>query len=339
MIKKVFIILLLIIIIGGIGAKYYYDVNTKPVTTDGEVEVIEVDIPSGSSTGKIASILEDNNLIRNKNIFRIVSRLSDTDGKLKAGIYSLNSTMTPEEILDELVEGSRNRDIIKFTIPEGYTIEEMAERLSKENIVDKEKFLSLTEDVEKFQDDYEFLKYIPEGMNMEGYLFPQTYEVYSDANEEEIISKMLDEFEKVYNAEIKNTHIPNNLNLHKFVTISSLIEKEAKIDIDRPLVSSVIYNRISIDMPLQIDATIQFALEDRKEKLTYNDLEVDSGYNTYTSKGPPPGPIGSPGINSIRAALNPEKTNYIYYILKKDGSGEHFFTDDYNKFLNVKNSN
>jgi len=336
-IVKVLIIsvILLIIVFGGL--KYYYELNTRPVSSDGDQKNVKIEIQSGSTTSDIAKILKENNLIRDKNIFRLVSRIKGTEGKLKAGFYELNSSMTPEEILNKLVAGGKDGETIKFTIPEGFTIEEIAEKLGNQNIINKDKFIDLTYDIEKFSKEYKFLNDIPEKMNMEGYLYPDTYEVYKDSTEYQIIKRMLDEFNNKYNKTIKNKEIPLDLNTYELITLASLVEREAKVDKDRNLVSSVIYNRLEIDMPLQIDATIQYALENRKEKLTYDDLEVDSIYNTYKNKGLPVGPICSPGIESINASLNPEDTNYIFYVLKKDGTGEHFFTDDYNEFLKVKN--
>lgn len=328
-------VVLLIIVLGGL--KYYYELNTRSVSSDGEQKSVKVEIQSGSTTSDIAKILKENNLIRDKNVFRIVSRIKGTEGKLKAGFYEFDSSMTPEEILNKLVVGGKDGETIKFTIPEGFTIEEIAEKLANENIINKDKFIDLTYDIEKFSKEYKFLNDIPEKMNMEGYLYPNTYQIYKDSTEYEIIKRMLDEFNNKYNEIIKNKEIPLDLSVYELITLASLVEREAKVDKDRNLVSSVIYNRLKIDMPLQIDATIQYALENRKEKLTYDDLEVDSIYNTYKNKGLPVGPICSPGIESINASLNPENTDYIFYVLKKDGSGEHFFTDDYNEFLKVKN--
>ncbi|MBS4535364.1 endolytic transglycosylase MltG [Clostridium sp. D2Q-14] len=339
MIWKIFIVFLIIIIVGGLGSKYYYEVNTKPVVTDGEIESIEIEIPNGSSTEKIASILEENNLIRNKNIFRIVSKIKGTDGKLKAGLYEIKATMTPEEILDKLVEGGTNSSAVKFTIPEGYTIEEMAERLSDEKIVDKDKFLSLTDDVEKFAEDYEFLQDVPDNMNLEGYLFPQTYEVYPDTSEEDIIRKMLDEFNKIYVKKLKGESFKQNLNINELVTLASIVERESKMDEERPKIAEVFYNRLEMEMKLQSCATVQYILGERKANLSIADTQIDSVYNTYMNVGLPPTPIASPGLDSIEATINPEEHDYIYFVLKKDESGKHFFTDDYDEFLSVKNSN
>lgn len=336
-ILKGFIVFLIITLLILGGSKYYYEINTKAISTDGDIENKQIEIPSGSTTSEIANILKENNLIRNENVFRLASRLKGTEGKLKAGFYNFNTTMTPEEILDNLAQGGKSGHTFKITIPEGFTIEKIAEKLEGNNIVDKEKFIKLTYDIKKFSKEYDFLKNIPEGINMEGYLYPATYEMYEDSTEEDIINKMLEEFNNKYKKIIEKSKIPLDLNTHEFITLASLVEREAKVDKDRALVSSVIYNRLKIDMPLQIDATIQYALDSRKEKLTYDDLEIESIYNTYKNKGLPIGPISSPGLESIKASLNPEETNYIFYVLKKDGSGEHFFTDDYNEFLKVKN--
>lgn len=336
-ILKIFIVILIIIlIILGVG-KYYYEINTKAISTNENTKEKQIEIPKGSTTTNISQILKENNLIKDKNIFRVVSKLKGTEGKLKAGFYTFDTSMTPHEILDKLVEGGNSKNIVKITIPEGFTVEKIAEKLEKNDMANKEKFIDLTYDISKFSTKYDFLKTIPKNMNLEGYLYPETYEIYKDSTEEDIIDKMLYEFSKQYNKVIKESVIPQDLNIHELITLASLVEREAKVDKDRNLISSVIYNRLKIDMPLQIDATIQYAMDERKERLLYDDLEIDSIYNTYKNKGLPIGAICSPGIKSIKASLKPEETNYIFYVLKKDGSGQHFFTDNYNEFLKVKN--
>lgn len=334
---KLFMILIILSGISIVGGKYYFDDQIKAVNTNGNIHKKEIEIPSGSSTETIAKILKNNNLIKNEIMFRILAKIEGKEGKLKAGYYKLDTGMEANEILNELIEGGYSKNTITFTIPEGFVISQIANRLQSLNLIDKNKFISLTKNTQKFSDDYKFLESIPKDLSMEGYLYPDTYEVYKSDNEETIIKKMLDRFQKVYNEEIKDENLKEDLNVHDIITIASLIEKETKLDKERKLVSAVIYNRLKKGMLLQIDATIQYSLKNRKERLTYNDLEVESQYNTYKEKGLPPGPIGAPGVKSIVAALNPADKNYIYYILKKDSISEHFFTDDYNEFLRVKN--
>lgn len=333
---KGLIVVLVILLLGGIGAKYYYEVNTKPVSTDSEAETVEIEIPDGSSTNKIATILEENNLIRNSNVFRVVSKIKGTDGKLKAGTYNLNTGMTPEEILNSLVEGGKSGTTITFTIPEGYTIEEMAEKLSKEDIVDKDTFIELTNDVEKFASDYEFLESVPEDMNMEGYLFPNTYEVYEDAREEDIIRKMLDEFNVIYQEKIKGKEFKQDLDLNQFITLASIVERESKVDEERPKIAEVFYNRLEIGMKLQSCATVQYILGERKPNLSIADTQIDSVYNTYMNVGLPPTPIASPGLESIEATINPDEHDFLYFVLKDDGSSTHTFSTNYEDHLQAK---
>ncbi|MBS4540032.1 endolytic transglycosylase MltG [Clostridium sp. D2Q-11] len=333
---KGFIGLLIIILIGGIGAKYYYEVNTKPVSTDNDIESVEVEIPSGSSTSKIASLLEENKLIRNTNVFRVVSKLKGTDGKLKAGFYNLNTGMSPGEILDELVEGGRSGKTIKFTIPEGYTIEEMADKLSKEEIINRETFINLTNNIDKFSEDYEFLNEIPEGNNMEGYLFPETYEVYADSSEEEIIRKMLDQFNSVYVEKLKGKKFKQGLNINQLITLASIVERESMVDEERSKVAEVFYNRLEIGMKLQSCATVQYILGERKPNLSIADTQIDSVYNTYLNTGLPPAPIATPGLEAIEATINPEEHDFLYFVLKDDGSSTHTFSTNYSDHLKAK---
>lgn len=332
---KIFILFLFFVIIAGIGIKLYHDNQSLPVSLE-KGKDITVEIPEGSSTEAIAQILKSNNIIRNKYIFKIIVKLQNNEGKMKAGKYLLNTGMTPEEIIEKLVKGDAVKETITFTIPEGYELRQIADRLSRQGLVNKERFLELSSNPSLFNSKYKFLEQLPKGATLEGFLFPDTYEVYSSASEEQIITKMLDRFNEIFTEEIINKGKNLNLDLNQIVTLASIIEREGKIDSERPLISAVFHNRLKKGMLLQSCATVQFALGERKNELTYEDLEVESEYNTYIHKGLPPGPIASPGKKSIEAAVNPADVNYIYFVANGDGS--HTFTDDYNEFLRAKHS-
>jgi len=277
---------------------------------------VDITIPAGSSNQQIAGILAKNNVIKNELAFLFFSKYLGYDKCLKAGNYVLDSSWDLPEILEELSKGQMH--FTTFTIPEGYNIEQIAERLAEKGLVNKEKFLVLADDPRL---DFPLLpKASHAGYLLEGYLFPDTYQVTAEMTEVEIIKVMLNRFAEVYDKDLQNKVLEMGLTDHEVITIASMIEREAKFDVDRPLIASVIYNRLGIGMPLQIDATIQFALGTPKAKLTTKDLAVDSSYNTYKNTGLPPGPIGAPGKASIQAALNPEKTDFLYYLAKKDGT-------------------
>ncbi|WP_427339149.1 endolytic transglycosylase MltG [Caloranaerobacter sp. DY30410] len=314
----------------------YIKEQIKPVNIKGDFYDITIKIPSGSTTTKIAEILEENSLIRNKYIFRIIVRMKKVDGKLKAGEYSLNNKMDLYQIIDTLVKGS-SKETVTFTIPEGYELSLIAEKLSKQNLVNKERFLELCNNVSLFKKKFDFLNELPEGSTLEGYLFPDTYEVYKDAKEEDIINKMLTRFDQVYNDKIKDKAKKLNLTMNEVITLASIIEREAKLDSERPLISAVFHNRLKKGWLLQSCATVQYVLGERKEKLTYDDLKIDSKYNTYLYKGLPPGPIASPGIKSIEAAVEPANVDYLFFVVNEDGS--HTFSKTFNEHINAKNKN
>ncbi|KPU28374.1 hypothetical protein TR13x_01560 [Caloranaerobacter sp. TR13] len=328
-------LILAIIIIATVGFIYVKE-QMKPVDSEGVSYDITIKIPSGSTTAKIADILEENSLIKNKYIFKIIVRMKEVDGKLKAGEYSLNKKMDLYQIIDALVKGNPKKTV-KFTIPEGYELSMIAEKLSKQNLVNKERFLELCNNVSLFKKKFDFLKELPEGSTLEGYLFPDTYEVYKDAKEEEIINKMLARFEQVYNDKIKYKAKKLNLTMNEVITLASIIEREAKLDSERPLISAVFHNRLKKGWLLQSCATVQYVLGERKENLTYDDLKIDSKYNTYLYKGLPPGPIASPGLKSIEAAVEPANVDYMFFVVNKDGS--HTFSRSFNEHVNAKNKN
>ena len=191
----------------------------------------------------------------------------------------------------------------------------------------------------EFDFDYEFLEGLEPGdaNRLEGYLFPDTYEFYENSSPERAIKKFLDNFKSKVTEEMFLTAAQMGRDFNEVLTVASLIEKEAASDAERSTISSVIYNRLaSPDFPyLNIDATVLYALGEHKEKLTYEDLQIDSPYNTYLYQGLPPGPICSPGLTSIRAALGPEETNYYYYALQTDGLHAFFSSKyEFDQFIN-----
>ena len=295
-------------------------------------EFVSVEIPEGASTQKIAEILYKNGLIKSVFMFRIQSRLDGYDGTYKHGVYEIEKGLDDTEIMEIIKTGVKVDDEIKITIPEGYTAKQIGEHLEKSGICTLEDFLHAMNSVSF---DYEFLNDVPKRENyLEGYLFPDTYFLFVSATPEDIINKMLSRFETVYE-EIKND-IPAGYSLDEIVTIASIIESEIRAPGERRLASAVIYNRLNINMKLQMCSTVLYAMGKSKSSLLLDDLEIESPYNTYKNSGLPEGPISNPGESSILAAVNPADANYLYFVLKNEETGEHFFTDDYNSFLTAK---
>ena len=306
--------------------------------------VVEFVVEKGSSTTAIAEKLEAEGLIESAATFKQKTRLNALDGTFQAGTFELSPSMTMDEIISAL-QHAKSRETVRFTIPEGYHLRQIAAKLADEGVIESEQ--AFYDALEKSY-DYWFLDGKGSGYGdptgtlsaranrLEGFLFPDTYEVYKDVTPEQIIDKMLSRFDEILTPELQNRMAEMDLDVNKLVTIASMIERETKVSAERPTVASVIYNRLDIGMQLQLDCTIQYALGEVKERVLYSDLEIESPYNTYKVPALPAGPIGAPGKSSIEAALYPEDTDYIYYVLKGDGSGTHNFAETYSQFEKYK---
>ena len=328
--KKILVILVLFVVIFASGGIYFksrsgaYDVN--------EEKKVVVNIPSGSGTDSIADILSDAKLIKNKLVFKINVKMSGKASQFKAGEYQFDQSYTNGEIIDDIAAGKIYHSGPKVTVKEGATSIEIIDELVKKNLGTKENYEKLINNPDEFRDKYEFLK-DKNIKSLEGFLYPSTYFCTEGESEREVISRMLNKFDEMYKYKIKpemDKH--KDLNFYDVMKMASIIEKEAVVDKDRPLISSVFYNRLAKDMPLQSDATIQYAFKERKKVVTYEDLKIESPYNSYKYKGLPPTPIANPSWESIEAAINPAKTDYLYFVAKTDG-GENNYAKTYEEHL------
>ena len=304
---------------------------------DTELRLIEIE--PGSSAASIGNKLEAEGLIVSSKDFRSFAKSEGYDVRFQAGTYSLSPAMSLGDICEILVGGKTAT--VSFTVPEGLTIEQTAEKLASQGLGSYDDFIAA---IEKDKYDYEFLKGAD---SLEGYLMPNTYSAVVNSSPHDIIDIMLKQFDKDAYSLIKEELNKNGsaASVHGangIVTIASIIERECKIDSERPLVSSVIENRLNIGMNLGMCSTVQYLLlketGEVKEVLLYSDLEIDSPYNTYKNSGLPPGAIASPGMASIKAALNPADTDYLYFVLSEKLDGTSNFSADYNKFLQDKDA-
>lgn len=294
---------------------------------------VTVVIPQGSRTRDVALLLESKGVIGNANMFRLRARLDELDGKMRPGTYRLRTRMSYTDALDTLAAGP---DIAYYTVvvPEGFTIAQTAARFERDAHIPAAKFVAAANDASRFADRYPFLKGAKSG-TLEGYLFPKTYRIQKGATADDAIETMLSQFAEEVSSVDLSFAKTKNLDLNDIVIIGSLVEREAKLERDRPLIASVVYNRLHRRMRLEIDATVQYALGRQHKRLLYSNLRVDSPYNTYLHAGLPPGPIASPGLASLKAAAHPADTKYLYYVLTgKDGS--HTFAEDKAEFLRAK---
>jgi len=329
-----FFIALGIVIIILSSALFYLWNGLRPPKTS--ATPVRFTIEKGMRASQMAEELEQAGLIRNAFLFGAWLKLKNEGSRFQAGDYEMTPGLTREEIVAKLNAGDTiAAETIRFTIPEGYTVVQMADRLAKEGAADKNKFLQAVAKPEQLTGSI-WTKLIPKDAGiqypLEGYLFPDTYELKKGSTEVDIVNRMVSELDLKLNQlpdEWQTAMQERNLTLHQLLTIASLVEREVVLDEERPIVASVIKNRLDKKMPLQIDATIQYALGKQKEKLTTEDTKLDSPYNTYLHPGLPPGPIASPSYKSIEAALYPADTEYLYYVTKKDGSNQHLFAITY----------
>lgn len=295
---------------------------------------IQIKIHVGTSSNQIINMLYYDGLIKSKFFAKAYLRFHGYGNDLKSGVYMFNTKMNPIEIFDMLKKHQIDLNYVKLTIPEGYSIKQIGNKLLNTGLIKNiQEFISCVNN-DKF--NYDFISDISSGRTyrLEGYLYPATYEFEKGMTVHYITDKMLNRFSIFYD-NIKTDLSSKKLTLDKAIIIASMIEAEAKADKDRRLISAVIYNRLGANMKLQIDATVEYALGFHKSKIYLKDLKIDSPYNTYKYAGLPKGPISNPGKKSILAALQPDKSNYLYYIAKSDGT--HYFTSSYKEFLNIKN--
>ena len=228
----------------------------------------------------------------------------------------------------------RSANTVNVTIPEGKTVPQIADIWEEAGLCTADEFLRCCAELDIPYD------YIPAGEDfnqLEGFLFPETYNVLITWGAEDLVKLQLAQFDKNWTAERQKLADKQGLTVKEIVTLASLIEREARVADERPLIASVIYNRLAIGQKLQIDATIQYILGEQVDRVLYKDLEIESPYNTYLNAGLPPGAICSPGLSCIDAALNPAETDYFYYRTKNDGSGEHNFAHTYEEHLQNAN--
>ncbi|MBQ9534264.1 MAG: endolytic transglycosylase MltG [Clostridia bacterium] len=286
-----------------------------------EREVV-LDISGSSTPAEMAEVLKENGLIQYKWAFSLMSRLKHID-EYKGGKFSVRTNMDYGQIIDALTRVATYQETTMVTIPEGYTISQIAELVEDKMVCSAEDFIE-TANTYKFS--HEILKEVPMRENrLEGYLFPDTYEFYINDKPVSVINKMLNNFVKKYTREMLELTETQGMTVAEVVNIASMIEKEAKLDTERTMISGVIRNRLDSDsFPfLNIDATILYATG-HKSELTDSDLRIDSPYNTYTHEGLPPTAICNPGTSSLVAALMPEEHGYYYYVLDPDTGGHVF---------------
>ena len=305
-------------------------VSAEPIAIDQD---ITIEIPSGANTIAISKLLYEAGLTKTSEIFRRYAGQTGIDAQLRAGEYNFAAGIwSMEDIGELLLKGSNVSHDIHVTIPEGLTVAATSRRFAEAGLCDVEDFLRYAEEGEFSRE------YLPPpgssvepGSRLEGFLAPETYFVDPDWDETQIIEMMLNQFDHIWTEQWQGRADELGMSVYEVVTLASIIEKEAAVAADRPIISGVFHKRLNIDMELQSCATIQFLLDEPKTPLLNSDLEIESPYNTYKHKGLPPGPIASPGVAALTAALYPQETDYLFFRAKTDGS--HRFSVTYEEHM------
>jgi len=288
-------------------------------------EIIQID--PGMSAAEISSLLARRGFIRSALLFRLTSIISGTSRSLKAGEYSFSMDMNMFRILRKIATGEVV--LYRFAIPEGFDVSQIA------GLWGEKGFGAAVDFVEASRDPAMREKHGVDSDSLEGYLFPDTYMFPHGISEREAIDEMLNQFNKKTLHIMKAKPAEIGLSLHEAISLASIIEKEAKVEYERPIISAVFHNRLRQGCKLESCATVLYSLGYPSRKLTDDDLKNTlSPYNTYIHTGLPPGPICNPGLGSIAAALNPSKDRYLYFVSKDDGT--HYFTESYSDFLDAK---
>ena len=291
-------------------------------------ENIYMVVKPGTTASEISDRLMQLGVIDSRLRFWWLMKLQGDAGKFKTGTYAFTPHMDEQAVLDKLVAGDTT--VVKFTIPEGFGIKEIAKRLADEGLVDEQEFLAEAKDFAP----YDYMKKRPNvRYAAEGYLFPDTYVIHSDVSAEGIMKMMAEDFDTRLTPALRQQAAAKGLSIHDLVTLASLVEKEARYDEDRPIIAQVFFKRLQMGMPLQSDTTLQYLMAGPKEDVSIEDTKIDSPYNTYQHEGLPPGPIASPGMKSILAVLNPANTDYLYFVA--DRQGHNHYSQTYDEHLAI----
>ncbi|WP_239633911.1 endolytic transglycosylase MltG [Paenibacillus sp. H1-7] len=333
-VKAIVVTVIIVVLAGGVSLGLYARQMLQPMP--GSDQPVKVTIAPGTGSQQIARNLQQAGIIRSAEMFSYYLKYKNQGNKFQAGEYEMRPGITLDAIIDTLNQGLTVKEQgIKLTIPEGFTVKQIAEKVQQQFGTDAVQFLTAVQQNTGFT--AKVYAQVPAAESklvnrLEGYLFPETYEWSKDITVDEMIDRMMLELDKklaLLPADWQQQMAERGQTFHQMMTIASLIEREVVLEEERPLVAGVIYNRLQKGMPLQIDATVQYLFDKPKERLFEKDLQLESPYNTYLHAGLPPGPIASPSLSSIKAAIYPVNTKYLFYVTKKDGSKGHLFAETF----------
>ena len=296
------------LLIGPVIAFVFYGLFFSPLTPPNPVSLF---VESGSGFSKVALELQDAGVVRNAQAVKLLARWNHQAGQIQAGHYRFNDPATPGEVLHRLTVGDVEK--VSLTIPEGFTLQQIIARIDEKGFGQQKKLSELAHDVNFIHS----LKI--DATSLEGYLFPETYLFAPGIDEKAILKMMVSQFQNHLDPVLKKAAKKAGMDLQQWVTLASIIEKETGIVAEMPLISSVFHNRLKRNIPLQTDPTVIYGIKDFDGNLTRKHLETPSPYNTYLTRGLPPGPIASPGLAALKAAVTPAQTKYLYFVATGDG--------------------
>lgn len=305
-IKKVALIIAVVLVL----ALFYICFEVYTPVNSASHETITFTVQKGWGEDEIANNLKSSGIIRSSYFFKFYVILSLKHSSLQAGEYSLSPKMSAYQIANKMAAGDVIRD--RIVIPEGWDAQDIGKYLESREICKQDYFISLTK--KDYSDKFDFLNDKPKDVSLEGYLFPDTYEISKKETCEDFLSAMLTNFGQKLTPALRDEITKQKKSIFDIVTMASLIEKEVKGLNDKKIVSGILWKRISVDMPLQLDSTVNYITEKSDPSVSIKDTKIDSPYNTYKYYGLPKGPISNPGIDSITAAIYPKQTNYWYYL-------------------------
>ncbi len=309
-----------------VGYRYIDDEFSRPANPRAE-KITRIHVRSGMSFGQILELLKEKGLIQNPGLFRLQARFRGGVKTFQAGVYTLKPSMSPREIYERLSEGRIARRT--FTIPEGYNVRKIARTIHRAGFASEEEILQLSRNPS-------FLRELNiSACSLEGYLFPDTYEFPLGVAAKKILRLIVLTMRQKFTPALRKKAKEMGFTIHQTLTLASIIEKETSLSSERPIISAVFINRLKRKMRLQSDPTVIYALPHFDGNITKKDLRHNSPYNTYRHRGLPPGPIASPGLASIKSALNPAKVKYLYFVATKNGG--HQFSKTYREHRRAVN--
>ena len=310
--------------------------SMREAVDENDTTPYQVSVDSDMSLSDVGDWLNENGLVASKGAFMSYMSEEGLDGKLQPGEYTITKAMSLKEIAEMITKVPEVASTVRLTIPEGRENREIAKIFEEAGMFSAEEFLKALKE-ESF--NYDFLNGLDRQYGYEGYLFPDTYEFYTDSTPRDVIEKMFENFDHRFTQQMREDAREKGMSIDDVVRLASIIEREVADHDEFSIISSVFHNRMSIDMKLQSCATVQYIIEERKVNLTYEEMAIDSPFNTYVIEGLPPSAIANPGLVALEAAIYPDDTEYFYFVAKGDGENTHYFAETYEEHqMNVEKS-